>query len=160
MLDARFLDALGEIRARLDALELNRAVTGSVGLSLQGLPVSPIDIDIQTDRAGAYAVERCLAAQSVRPVRFATAELIRSHFGAFELHGIQVEIMGDLACRLPDGGWEAPLDLARHKHYVAAADMRLPVLPLDHEYRTYLRRGKIEKAELIRTWLRSAANHE
>ena len=49
-------------------------LTGSVGLALQGMPLEPRDVDVQTDAAGAYEIERRLAAYTTRPVAFVTRE--------------------------------------------------------------------------------------
>lgn len=60
----------------------NRAVTGSVGLALQGVPLEPHDVDVQTDEAGAYRIAALFADRVVRPVVFSTKGNIRSLFGA------------------------------------------------------------------------------
>ena len=128
-------------------------VTGSTGFALQGVPVEPKDIDIQTDRAGAYEIERLIAAAVVRPVTFSTAERIRSHFGALLLGGVTVEIMGDIEKRRPDGTWAPPPDLSRHSHMVTVEGMRLPVLSLEYEYQAYVALGRTERAAMLRAWL-------
>ena len=53
-------------------------------------------IDLQTDVAGAYAIEHALADKSCRKVEYSAAERIRSHFGALAIDGVTVEIMGDI----------------------------------------------------------------
>ncbi|MCW5852548.1 MAG: hypothetical protein KIT87_20910, partial [Anaerolineae bacterium] len=63
------------------------AVTGSVGMALQGIPVEPHDIDLQTDAAGAYEIQRRLAEYSVQPVAFLAGERMRSHFGRLVIEG-------------------------------------------------------------------------
>ena len=40
-------------------MPINWAVTGSLRLALQGVPIEVHDIVIQTDKDGAYAIERC-----------------------------------------------------------------------------------------------------
>ncbi|MEW9032861.1 MAG: hypothetical protein AB2404_09090 [Planifilum fimeticola] len=122
------------------------------GMALQGMPVTVNDIDIQTDRSGAYEMERRFTPFVTRKVTFSEAETIRSHFGSLTIDGIRVEIMGDIQKRLEDGSWEEPVDPARFRLYVDRDGMRIPVLSLEYEYRAYLRLGRREKAEKIRRW--------
>ena len=77
------------------------ALTGSTSFALQGVPVSPRDIDVQTDEAEAYEIERRFAASVLRPLTFASTERIRSHFGALRIGGVTVEIMGGVQKRPP-----------------------------------------------------------
>jgi len=144
---------LRKIYARLHPTDVNWAITGSLDFALQGVPVEPHDIDIQTDEAGAYEMERLFSEFVVRKVAISTSERIRSHFGALEIDGIQVEIMGDIQKRLPDGSWEGPVDLERHQRFVEVAGMRVPVLSLEYEVQAYLTLGRVEKAEMLRKWL-------
>lgn len=128
-------------------------VTGSTGFALQGLPVVPGDIDIQTDEAGAYEIERRFAGCATGPVALRSDATLRSHFGALLLDGIAVEIMGDIRKRDADGAWEPPTDLARHRRFLTVEDLRLPVLALEYEHEAYLRLGRVEQAALLRRWL-------
>jgi hypothetical protein len=158
MVSGPHLNVLRQIIARLDRWEagenrVNWALTGSLSFALQGLPVEPHDIDLQTDRAGAYAVERCFAEAVIRPVAFSAAANIRSHFGALCIDGITVEIMGDIEKRLPDGSWEGPVDLARHRRFVDVEGLRVPVLSLAYERDAYLKLGRVERAALLAEWI-------
>ena len=58
MIDPVYLNVLRQIHARLSNTDVNWVVTGSLGFALQGVPVQPNDIDIQTDKVGAYEIER------------------------------------------------------------------------------------------------------
>ncbi len=73
---------------------MNWVVTGGFGFGLQGVLVEPHDIDIQTDKEGAYEIERLFSEFVVKPVKFRKSERIRSHFGALMIEGVRVEIMG------------------------------------------------------------------
>lgn len=75
-----------------------------------------------------------------------------SHFGALEIDGLKVEIMGDLRKKVNDI-WEEPVDLDRYKKYVVVNEMKLPVLDLEYEYQAYLKMGRKEKAELIKKYI-------
>jgi hypothetical protein len=99
LLEQRYLDVLRELSVRLEVpgSSVLWVVAGSAAFALQGLPVTVHDVDIQTDTAGAYEMERRFAASVTRPVRYATAERIRSHLGALILDGITAEVMGDIS---------------------------------------------------------------
>lgn len=133
---------------------IDRAIVGSLGLALQSIPVEVHDIDLATDAAGVYEIERLLAEYVVRPVELSSKGNIRSHFGALELDGIQIEIMGDVQLRGEDGHWASPTDLRQHRLYVEVEGMQVPVLSLEHEYQAYLRLGRVQKAQLIKEYLR------
>ena len=150
MLNDIFLDTLRIIHDRLENISIIWAITGSVGLVLQGVETAVHDIDLQADQKGAYAIEHRFAKQMFRPVQFSSTVKIRSHFGAFALNGIKVEIIGDIEKRLPDGTWEAPPDLSALMCRIEIARMQLPVLSLAYEYAAYLKMGRTAKAALIK----------
>jgi hypothetical protein len=135
----------------LDDIELNWVVTGSVSFCLQGVPVSPNDIDIQTDEPGAYEMERIFRDFLVREVKFSSTDRIRSHFGALMVDGVQVEIMGAVQ-KYYDGEWEDPIDIDRYKKFVTLEDMEIPVLNLSYEAEAYRRFGRLEMAEKLKRY--------
>ncbi|WP_265109492.1 nucleotidyltransferase domain-containing protein [Halosolutus halophilus] len=148
-LDDRYLDALETLSTTLDDRSVTWALTGSTSFALQGVPLTPNDIDVQTTEEGAYAIEAAFAEQVVDPVSVAESETIRSHFGAVELDGVRVEIMGAVQKRRDDGTWEPPVDVAEHRTFVEIGNGRIPVLSLDYEGRAYERLGRTERATLL-----------
>ena len=153
MIAAQYLSTVRKLCIRLEDRQINWVVTGSLGMALQGVPVTVHDIDIQTDEDGAYEIERCFSECVIKPVRYSLSEQIRSHFGMLEIDGIQVEIMGDLQKRLGDQSWEKPVKVECYKQWVETDGMRIPVLSLEYEYQAYLNLGRSEKAEILRNWL-------
>jgi len=146
------LAVLQRICASLRDTSVNWAVTGSLALALQGVPVEVHDIDLLTDEAGAYEIERHLFEFLTLMVRFSAEEHIRSHFGALTIDGVKVEIIGDVETRRADQSWERGWDLARYKRVVEVEGMQVPVLSLECEYEAYQRLGRTEKVELLREW--------
>ena len=132
-------------------------VTGSLGMALQGVPVEVHDIDLQTDRDGAYEIERRLSEYLKQPVHYVISERIRSYLGKLEIDSIQVEIMGALQKRLEDGSWEEPVDVKCYRRWVEIEAMKIPVVQLEYEQRAYQMIGRVEKAALLRDWLHKQA---
>jgi len=153
MIEPKYLEVLRKIYARLNNTNINWVVTGSLGFALWGMPVKTHDIDIQTDKMGAYEIEHLFSEFVVRKVTLSSADKIRSHFGVLMIDGIKVEVMGDIQKRLEDGTWEEPVDLNHYKRVIKVEEMQVPVLSLEYEYQAYRRMGRIKKAEMIRKWL-------
>jgi len=149
-IDPTYLNVLRQIYTRLMDSDINWVVTGSLGFALQNVPVTAHDIDLQTDEAGAYEIERLLSEFATRNVVFSATENIRSHFGALTIDDIRVEIMGNISKRLEDGTWEEPVELERYRQCVEVEGMRVPVLSLEYEYQAYMKLGRIEKAQMLR----------
>ncbi|WP_440008420.1 nucleotidyltransferase domain-containing protein [Halomicrococcus sp. SG-WS-1] len=147
-LDERYLDALRTLSTTLDD-DVEWAVTGSTGLALQGVPLSPDDVDVQTTGGGVYEIAERFAEQVVDPVSFSESAAIRSHFGALELDGVRVELMGGVQKRRADGTWEPPVDVTEHRVFVDAGGVRVPVLSLRYEAEAYERLGRSERAALL-----------
>ena len=155
MIDLVYLNVLRQIHARLSNTDVNWVVTGSLGFVLQGVPVQPNDIDLQTDKVGAYAIENLFSDLVIRKVKFSATERIKSHFGALQIDGIEVEIMGDIQKKGADGVWEEIVNPAHYRQMVEIAGMLVPVLSLEYEYQAYLKFGRVEQAKMLRRWLDS-----
>jgi hypothetical protein len=155
MIAATYLHILRKIYPLLSSCTQPWVITGSFGMALQGMDVEVHDIDLQTNQAGAYEIERLFSNDVKEPVRFSTSDAIRSHFGALEIDGVKVEIMGDLQKRLtPEPPvWEEPVKVEDHRCWVDVEEMRIPVLSLEYEYQAYLKLGRTEKAAQIKRWL-------
>lgn len=149
MIEPAFSAVLHKLYNELVGSGVNWVVTGSLSFALQGLPLTPHDIDIQTDAAGAYEIERRFSSYVTRKVAFSSAERVRSHFGAILIDGITVELMGDLQKRLEDDTWEDPVDLDSQKRFVAFEEMDVPVLSLEYEAQAYQKLGRHERAQML-----------
>ncbi|MFQ5408359.1 MAG: nucleotidyltransferase domain-containing protein [Anaerolineales bacterium] len=135
---------------RLSDADVVWAVTGSTGLAAQGVAVDVHDIDVQSDRLGAYAIAALFPGRVVRPVEFSAAANIRSHYGALEIEAVTVEIMGDVEKRLAAGTWESPPDLTAQRRWVQLGGFELPVLSLEYELGAYATLGRAHTVRAIR----------
>lgn len=148
-----YLSVLKRISDSLNDSDVAWAVTGSCSLVLQGMEVLVNDVDLQTDAVGAYAIQRALSPYLVKKVVFGTSRDVRSHFGAFLIDGVPVEVMGDVERRGPDGVWRPGPDVRALRVWLDTDGVRVPVLPLTYEYQVYCQLGRDDRAEEIRLWL-------
>ena len=126
-------------------------LTGSAGLRLQGVDLSVNDLDLQTDAKTVFRLEEELAECMKVPVHLWESEHTLSYHGQAEINGLQVELLGDMRHRLPDGSWGMSLDLRSVLVWMEWRGLEIPVLSLQHEAIAYERMGRIQKAELIRS---------
>ena len=148
MIERGYLLALRRVCGRLSDLKHPWAITGSLGLALQGVAVDIHDVDIQTDRGGAYQMERLLAGNVIKPVSFIESETIRSHFGQVELDGCRIEIIGDIEKR-SELGWDEPPRLLQIIRTIRFEDLSVPVIDLDYERNAYRSLNRIATVEAI-----------
>ena len=144
--------ALRRLLPRLVQADFEWALTGSASFSLRGLPFDPEDLDLQTSQAGAYEMERIFAEYLERPVRYTSNARVRSYWGCLRVDGVEVEIIGAIQKRLPDGSWSEPPDLSRLREYVYFAGFKLPVLDLKYESQAYALLGRQRRSVLIKAW--------
>ncbi len=133
MIQPQHVCALKTIHNRLRKIETIWAITGSFGFALQGLELEVNDIDLHTDAAGAYEIEKVFAENIIRKVRFSRSDKIASHWAELNIDGVKVEIMGALQKKLPDGTWKSPVDVKRHREFISFERISLPVLSLAYE---------------------------
>jgi hypothetical protein len=157
MIEPQHLAALVKIHSRLRDCKAAWVITGSLGMALQGMDLDVHDIDIQTDKQGAFEIERQFPGNVIEPVHASQSERIRSYFGKLEIDGIKVEIMGDLQKRIDEKTWEEPVRVEADRRWVNFDEMQIPVLSLEYEYQAYIKLGRVEWAEMLRKWLQNQA---
>jgi hypothetical protein len=155
MIDIRYVEVLRKIYEKLAKSDVSWAITGSLNFALHGLQVEIHDIDIQTDKKGAYEIEQLLSTFMTKRVAYRTSKYIRSYFGVLVLDDITVEIMGGIQKKLKDGTWEETVNVNNYKEIVKLESMEIPVLSLEYEQKAYRQLGRIEQANLIKEYLMS-----
>ena len=153
MIEQPLIEALHILYSPLEAADLQWAITGSLGLALHGMNLEIHDIDIQTNKNGAYAFGKLFSEYTITPTYYRASDRIRSHFGVFGINDVQVEVMGDLQKLLPDQTWEMPIRVRENSDLVTFDGMQLPVISLAHEYQAYKTLGRHEKAKKIKEWM-------
>ena len=129
------------------------AITGSLGLALQGFPCQPHDIDLICQPVDLPILQDVLRPWMVKPAALIAHSRIRSELAKLEVLGCPVELMGGLEVLQPDGSWQPPPPLAAITRWLQTQDWPLPVLDPLHELPTYRLLGRMEKAAAIQAWL-------
>ena len=135
--------ALRHLAEKLNSAGVSYKIVGSTSLALHGLPVSPHDIDVETDAASAYRIEALWPEAVVDPVMLRTSPAYRSHLGRLSIDGVTVEIMG--AMERPAGGAWTPT-AASTQSVVELEGVPVPVSWLEEEALAYIRRGRLTRA--------------
>lgn len=137
-----WLQALPEICKTMNEANLSYTIVGGASLALHGLHIQVKDIDIETDKEGAYRFQELFSKYVIEEVSRKSSHNYRSHIGQFNIDGINVEIMGDLH-RLEDGIWRPTYSLTSDT--ILLGDIPINVSWLEEETLAYLRRGKFER---------------
>jgi hypothetical protein len=148
MLDSSYVTALKVIYNNLSDKDVVWALTGSTAFIIQGMKLPANDIDVQTDKDGAYIINEALKQFEEDPVVFSSTDTMRSYIGLFRLENISVEVMGDIQKKF-GGAWEEIIDLNPLIRYVDYENMTLPVLDLKYESAAYRKMGRFERADII-----------
>lgn len=147
-IDPRTISALLTFHDALKGRGVPWAVMGSLSHALQGLKTQPNDIDISTTRRGAHTIEQLLQPHVTHPVTYSQADRVRSHLGELTIHGVKVQIIGDMETSTDNRTWTPlPQD---HPHLIIVEGAPIPVRTLQQETQTYTRLGRTERAEKLR----------
>jgi hypothetical protein len=127
--------------------QINWVVFGSFRLLIEGIKITPSDIDILTTKKGAYQIAYIFKNNLVTLPKYSEIENIRSLYFQITLDDITYDIVGDLQNKI--GNKWVNIPSISHKVYLN----QIPVLDLTHEYETSIHLNDLNKAKLIRTKL-------
>jgi len=150
MIPENTFKALKAISERLNGKGINWVLIGSTNHALQGVDVKPRNIDILTDKDGAYAIGEALKEYIIEEVHPRETENMKSHYGRFSIEDVEVEIIGDLINIKPEGDLWSETDNFSKKIIIEFKNVEVPGISLDQEYVAYKKLGKMEKAEKIK----------
>jgi hypothetical protein len=132
--------------------EVKWVLGGSLSLALQGVEVKPADIDVLTDKEGAFKASAILKKYEERKVEYSQTEKFASYFGVFKINDVKVEIMGDYKEKEEDR-WVSLSHRLEKPRIVQIDDFEVLVSPLDDQLTSYQRSKRpkdIKKVEKIR----------
>jgi hypothetical protein len=124
-------------------------LAGSLSLALQGVNVEAHDIDLLTDRQGAFRINAMLKKYEKQKVDYSETEKVSSFLGVFEIQGVKVEVMGDYRERQGTKWVSLSKRLAKPK-IIEVDGMRIPVSPLEDQLASYRRSARPKDAEKVR----------
>ncbi|NOZ05822.1 MAG: hypothetical protein GXP41_05655 [Chloroflexi bacterium] len=134
---------LRTVARQLNAYDLPYCVVGGIALALHGIPIQTFDIDIETNRDGAYFIENLFQDYVTLPVAWRSGTYYRSYLGRLNLDGVQVEIMGQIE-RQEGGVWVSTATTTVHTVMVQDVPVRVPWL--EEEVLANMRRGRLDRA--------------
>ena len=126
-------------------------MAGSLSLALQGVNVEPNDIDLLTDRQGAFRINEILKKYEKKKVEYSEAEKVSSFLGVFEIQGVKVEVMGDYRER-QGAKWVSLSKRLENPKIIEIDGIAIPVSPIEDQLTSYGRSTRpkdVEKTEKI-----------
>jgi hypothetical protein len=145
--------ALHTLQAILADLSIPWMITGSAAGALHGVPMKPLNVDVETDERGAYAIERRLGDLVIEPITRRSEEAgISSSFGRFVTEGVTIEVMGGMRVRDPEGAWCGPYAIEDRVVTIDFEGAPLPVVSLEALEQLYTQLGWEEQASTVRAF--------
>jgi hypothetical protein len=123
-------------------------LAGSFSLALQGVDVVPHDLDLMTDRQGAFTINALLKKYEKKKVEYSETENVCSFFGVFEIQGVKVEVMGDYKEK-QGNKWVSLSKRLVNPRIIEVDGMRIPVSPLEDQLISYERSTRPKDAEKV-----------
>jgi len=155
MLSSNHIKALKILIKRLSNKKINWALIGSTNLAIQSVNIKAHDIDILTDKEGAFKINKALKRFEIKAVRYKESERFCSYYGLFKINNINIEIMGDIKNKIPKCDLWSEKSKLSNKLFINFKDIKLPVISLKREYYAYSKMGRKDKAEKIRERLKN-----
>ncbi|MFH1209224.1 MAG: hypothetical protein V1663_00335 [archaeon] len=154
MLSNNHIKALRILVKRLSNKKINWALIGSTNLAIQGINIKAHDIDILTDKEGAFKINKALKDSEIEAVRYKKSEKFCSYYGLFKINSIKIEVMGDIKNKIPKGDLWSETSRLSDKLLINFNNIKLPVISLKGEYYAYSKMGRKDKAEKIKERLK------
>ena len=150
------LEVLRFLSQELRKANVRWVLEGSLSLALQGVHTEPRDIDILTDRQGAFKTNEILKKYEEKQVEYSENDKLASYLGIFKINDVKVEVKG--AYKEKEGDQWVKLSNRLEKPRIIEVDgFRVPVTPLEEQlvsYKRSTRRGDIEKIHEIQQKLK------
>lgn len=142
----KIIEALKVIYRKLKDKKVKWVLVGSLSLALQGVDIEPKDIDILTDKEGAFKINKLFKECEVKPVKFGRfkiggRELFKSYLGEFKIKGVKVEVMGNLKEKW-GREWKSLHKRLISPKIIEFEGMKLPVSSLEEQLKSYSRLGR------------------
>jgi len=141
--DQVWYSPLREIACELNRRNVAYHVVGGAALALHGARIETEDVDIETDRDGAYLFQELFTERATLPVAWRQSNSYRSHFGRFDFDGVSVEVMGQIE-RRNGSVWVCTMVSTTDIVDLDGVAVRVPWL--EEEVLANIRRGRMDRA--------------
>ena len=148
MLPAQVRRALSTLLERLQGSAIEWRLGGSVALALQGLEISPRDIDLFLPRGdAARLMAETLEEFLESPPHRRASEPFTSYRGHCRIEGMEIDLIGELVIETPQGSVELGTDslLWRQESSLPFQGWKVPSIPLEIQLVTYYLMPKREE---------------
>lgn len=133
----KIIEVLKIINDKLKGKNIKWVISGSTSLFLQGIKVKPHDIDIMTDKEGAFKIYEELRENGIQPVKFSRTDILSSYFGKLDFNGVEIDIMGEFSEKIGNK-WVNVSNKRLKDHLNVRIDgIKLPVSKLEHHLESY-----------------------
>lgn len=133
----KLYESLKIITKALNKTNIKWCIIGSLSLYLQGVKIKPKDIDLLTDKEGAYEINKVLKKFEIKPVEFSRSDIFSSYYGKFLINGIKFEVMDDLNILLNARWNDEVMKRLYNKKEIKYNDILIPVSPLEDQLKSY-----------------------
>jgi len=148
LVSQRVLQVLRLLSQELRKANVRWVLAGSLSLALQGTHVEPRDIDILTNRQGAFKINEILKKYEVKSVEYSKTDKLASYLGIFKINDVTVEVMGAYKEREGDK-WVSLSHRLKKPKIVEVDDLKVPVSPLEDQLASYKRSKRLKDLEKV-----------
>ena len=141
MIDQKIIEVLKIINRKMKNRKIRWVLIGSTSLVLQEVKIKPKDIDILTNKEGAFKVNELLKEYEVKPIKFGESDVFQSYLGEFRINEVKVEVMGNLKEKIK-GRWRDLSPRLISPKIIKIEGMNLPVSPLKEQLVSYEALGR------------------
>ncbi len=140
MLPTQVRRALSTLLERLQGSTIEWRIWGSVALALQGLEISPRDVDLLLPSGDATSLMAETLEEFVEsPPHWRTSGPFTSYRGHCRIEGVEIDLIGELMIETPQGRVELGADslLWRWESPLPFQGWKVPSIPLEIQLVTY-----------------------
>jgi len=154
------INVLKIIQDKIKNKKINWVLLGSASLLLQGVDINPKDIDIFTNKPGAFDFYDSLKEFTLHNIRHSAGpggDLL-SWFCKYKINEIEVEVNGDAEIKDGKGGWFKSDSLQKRKN-LNVNGIEIPILSIKDELeqtKKRIREKDNKKIKIIEDFLKNA----
>ncbi len=148
MLPTQIRRALSTLLERLPGSSIEWKLGGSVALALQGLEISPRDVDLFLPSGDAARLTAETLGEFVESLpHWRASEPFASYYGHCRIEGVEIDLIGELVIETPQGSVQLGVDslLWRRESFLPFQGRKVSSIPLEIQLVTYYLMPKREE---------------